>query len=113
MAVEAVASAANPALAWINAGSGLLNAVGGLKPQNAQPGISTSGNAPIFNTSEQDFSGFTVATSGAKANGATIDKVSSNSGGLPSALSDLGNLNPALVIGLAIGAAVLWRMLKS
>lgn len=112
MGVEAAAGAANPALAWIQAGSSLLNAVGGLGGKSASPGVATSGNAPIFNTSEQDFSGFTVATSGARATGATIDKVSSTAGGLPSTLSDLSNLNPMLVLGLAVAAAVLWRILK-
>lgn len=105
------ASAANPALAWINAGSGLLNAIGGLNGQSAQPGIATSGNAPIFNTSEQDFSGFTVATSGAKANGATIDKVASNqAGSLPSALSGLSNINPLVILAIAAAAGIVWRL---
>lgn len=109
----AAASMANPALAWVNAGSQLLNAVGGLGGKSAQPGVSTSGNAPIFATADLDFSGFTVATGGSKANGATIDKVSSNAAGsLPSAISELSNVSPLVILACVAGAAVLWKLTR-
>lgn len=67
------------ALAWLQAGSQLLGAVGGLGA--APPSSAVSGIAPTISSSAVDFSGFTVATGSARAEGATITKPSSDSVG--------------------------------
>lgn len=89
-------------LQWVNAGSGLLNAVGGLNRQT--PDYTASGMGPTVSGADVDFSGFTVATGQAKATGATISKTpSSTFSGAPSdaGAQQGGSFSPALLIGLA------------
>lgn len=103
-------------LAWIKAGSELLNAVGGLNAGPAAPGVATSGNAPIGLKSDVDFSGWTVATGNGRADGARINKTSSDALGAdtPAAMQNLlGGLSPITLIALALGAGLLWRALKN
>lgn len=108
-------------LEWINAGSQLLGAVGSLKGGSAAPaapGIASSGG-PLANKADVDFSGFTVATGNARADGATISKTSADglAGAAPSsagaALQSMA-MNPTAlwIAGGILGVAVLWRALK-
>ncbi len=72
-------------LEWIQAGSQLLNAVGGLGG-SPPPSQAYSGLAPTVSRADLDFSGFTVATGQARADGAKISKTSSDSlSGAPAA----------------------------
>ncbi len=104
-------------LDFINAGSALLGAVGSLNARPAVPGIASSGG-PLANKTDVDFSGFTVATGGSRAEGATISKSTADAlgAGTPSPVTAaLSSVNPttALVIGGAVlGVVVLWRILK-
>lgn len=95
---------------WIAAGTQVLKSV---TAQSAQPGFATSGNAPTVIKNDADFSGFTVATSGARADGAKISKTTSdNAGGMMSGL--LSNVSPvALIAGAAVVVAVVWKRKKS
>lgn len=89
-------------LQWVNAGSNLLNAVGGLNRQ--APDYTASGMGPTVSGSDVDFSGFTVATGQAKATGATISKTpSSNYSGAPASdgAASGGGFSTMLAIGLA------------
>lgn len=100
-------------LTWINAGSSLLNAVGGLNGKNAEPGIASSGGTAALNT-DVDFSGFTVATGNAKASGAKINKTSSDGIGTPAAsLSGmLGDVSPVVLIVGAVALVLVWRRMS-
>ncbi len=104
-------------LDFITAGSQLLGAVGSLNGRPAAPGYALSGG-PLSNKTDVDFSGFTVATGGSKAEGATISKSTADAlgGGTPSPLTAaLSSVNPktALYIGGGLLAVVLlWRILK-
>lgn len=89
------------ALQWVNAGSQLLNAVGGLQGKGAAPGYAMSGQGPSMPKSDVDFSGFTVATGRATANGATIKKNPTDTLGASDGGSGGGGFSPLLVIGLA------------
>lgn len=106
------------ALDWVNAGSNLLGAVGSLNAKPAQPGFATSGG-PLANKADVDFSGFTVATGNARADGATVSKSSADglAGAVPSsvgaALQSVGLSGGALWVAAAVvGGALLWRALK-
>lgn len=101
------------ALPWIKAGSDLLGAVGGLNGKNAEPGIASSGGTAVINN-DADFSGFTVATGKARADGARISKTSSDGVGTPSAslTGALGDVSPLWLIGGAVALVMLWRAIK-
>lgn len=85
----------------------------------ATPGMSGPSGGALGNKADVDFSGWTVATGGSRADGAQISKSSADSmGGAPAspvgaALQSLGMSSTALwVAGGVVGVAVLWRMLK-
>lgn len=90
-------------LEWIQAGSQLLQAVGGLGG-SPPPSQAYSGMAPTVSRADLDFSGFTVATGSARADGAKISKTSSDAlGQTPAAPAQGGSVLGA--IALAAGAA--------
>ena len=100
-------------ISWINAGSSLLSALKGGAGAPA-PGYAPAGNAPSVATTDADFSGFTVATGNARADGARISKTSRDGidtpgVGFAGAFSDV---SPAILIGGAVALAVLWRIFK-
>lgn len=97
------------ALQWVNAGSNLLNAVGGAQGRGAAPGFASSG--PASSKAENDFSGFTVATGNAKATGATISKNPTDSIGAAAddKPSGIGSLSPGLVMAGAAALGLLWN----
>ncbi|TAH10517.1 MAG: hypothetical protein EAZ11_12290 [Curvibacter sp.] len=99
-------------LAWIQAGSQLLNAVGAARAAPGAPGISTSGNAPNLFNNDQDFSGFTVATSGARADGAKISKTSSDQAGTLAGMGSMADLSPVTIALFAAGAVVVWKLTR-
>ncbi|MBN9407626.1 MAG: hypothetical protein J0H69_00625 [Burkholderiales bacterium] len=100
-------------ISWINAGSSLLNALNGGGAAPAGPAIS---GAPTMLNNDLDFSGFTVATGQGKADGAKINKTSSDSLSQPGTNAGasasgglLSNISPGLVLGLAAAAGLLWN----
>lgn len=101
-------------ISWINAGSQLLNAVGGAQAKPAAPGVATSGGAPIGLKADVDFSGWTVATGSGKADGATILKSQSDALGtdMQPMAQILGGLSPVTVIAGALALGLLWRAFK-
>ncbi len=100
-------------LEYVQAGTSLLNALNGLGGGAAQPGVAQSGMGPTTSRSDVDFSGWTVATGGSKADGAKINKTSSDATGAAPAAGGIGGLSPPLILGLAAGAGLLWRTLNN
>ena len=101
-------------LEWISAGSQLLNAIGGLNGQSAAPGNALSGNAGATAVrSDVDFSGFTVATGQARADGAKISKTNSDATGIPSAAQSLSSVSPGLLLAGAAALGLVWRFVNS
>ena len=92
---------------WIQAGSQVLASL--VRPPAAAP--SESGGMVSTPTSQDfDFSGFTVATGGSRATGATNNKTQAGTGNNPpGTASSSGGLSPLLVAGLAAGLAFLSR----
>ena len=100
------------ALPWINAGTGLISALGGLGGKSAAPAGPAISGAPTMLQNDLDFSGFTVATGQGKADGAKINKTSSDSlTGTPGESTGSGGLSmsPSLILGLAAAAGLLWN----
>lgn len=103
--------------ALLTAGSQILGAVGGLRAAPATPGVATSGLAPLTNNTDADFSGFTVATGRARADGATITKTSADANGTglaPGMALSLPSV-PAAVwygVGALLVAGVAWRIFR-
>lgn len=91
-------------LQWVNAGSNLLNSL--KSGAGSAPGYAVSG--PANSKADIDFSGFTVATGHATANGANIKKSPADQ--VNGASSDAGSssISPGLVVGLASLAGLLW-----
>ena len=92
------------ALQWVNAGSNLLNSL--KNGAGSAPGYAMSG--PANSKADVDFSGFTVATGQATANGANIKKSPADQ--VNGASSDAGSspVSPGLIVGLAAAAGLLW-----
>lgn len=93
------------ALQWVNAGSNLLNSL--KSGAGSAPGYAMSG--PANSKADIDFSGFTVATGNATANGANIKKSPADQ--VNGASSDAGSsspVSPGLIVGLAAAAGLLW-----
>lgn len=71
----------------------------------AAPGIAGPSGGTITPKIGNDFSGWTVATGGSRADGATISKENGLGGGA------VGGMSPLLLIGGAIvGGVLLWRL---
>lgn len=99
-------------LDYINAGSSLLNAVGGLSKQ-AQPGIATSESGAVGIKTDVDFSQWTVATGGSTAKADNTKKTSDETGTTAAASSAaLGGLSPITMIVGAVALGLVVRMMK-
>ncbi len=92
---------------WITAGASLINALTGGGGAPAGPSIS---GAPITSKADYDFSGFTVATGNARADGAKITKTSSDSlsGNQPTSSSSSSGISGSMILGLAALAGLVW-----
>lgn len=88
------------AAAAVQLGSAALSKGGNQAP--AGPQYLDGNEGPLANKADVDFSGWTVATSGARADGAKISKTSSDALGVPSGVAS------GIAGGLAVVPPVVW-----